>query len=328
METEPRYCYRHPDRETGLSCSECGRPICVDCMSVAPVGIRCPEHAGARPRAVAAATRPASAAGRTVRRPAARHGYVIPEFSVTRALVIVNVLVYLLELATGSGINGDSGWIFQHGALVINGFYAGHQLVPVHPGITGAQLTSSIPSLGNVQLIGLQHGEWYRLITAAFLHYGPIHLGMNMLALWWLGQPVEAALGRARFALIYFVAGLAGSAGALILSPNRVTVGASGAIFGVLGALFVLEYHATGRLMGQAMTLIVINIGFSFAVPNISIGGHLGGLAAGALSAVAFISFRQYLPAVGRPALVRGAFVVLLGVIAVAIAYVRVKNLS
>jgi len=242
--------------------------------------------------------------------------------------VIVNVLVYLLELATGSGINGDSGWIFQHGALVINGFYAGHQLVPVHPGITGAQLTSSIPSLGNVQLIGLQHGEWYRLITAAFLHYGPIHLGMNMLALWWLGQPVEAALGRARFALIYFVAGLAGSAGALILSPNSVTVGASGAIFGVLGALFVLEYHATGRLMGQAMTLIVINIGFSFAVPNISIGGHLGGLAAGALSAVAFISFRQYLPAVGRPALVRGAFVVLLGVIAVAIAYVRVKNLS
>ena len=287
-------------------------------MTVAPVGIRCPEHAGTRPRAVATATRPASAASKTVRRTAARHGYVIPEFSVTRALVVANVVVYLLELLTGSGINADSGWIFQHGALVVNGGYAGHQLVPLHPGAT----------VQGVTLHGLEHGEWYRLITAAFLHYGPIHLGMNMLALWWLGQPVEAALGRARFALIYFVAGLAGSAGALILSPNSVTVGASGAIFGVLGALFVLEYHATGRLMGQAMTLIVINIGFSFAVPNISIGGHLGGLAAGALSAIAFVSFRQYYPAVGRPALVRGAFVVGLGVLAVVIAYVRVKNLS
>jgi membrane associated rhomboid family serine protease len=287
-------------------------------MTVAPVGIRCPDHAGARPRAVVTATRPATVATKRVRRTAARHGYVIPEFSVTRALVFANVLVYLAELATGSGINGDAGWIFQRGALVVNGGYAGKQLVALHPGVTVA----------GVNLVGLEHGEWWRLITAAFLHYGPIHLGMNMLALWWLGQPVEAALGRARFTLIYFVAGLAGSAGALLLSPNEVTVGASGAIFGILGALFVLEYHATGRLLGQAMTLIVINIAFSFAVPNISIGGHLGGLAAGVLSAIAFVSFRQYYPAVGRPALVRGAIVVAIGVLAVVIAYIRVKNLS
>ena len=312
---EPRYCYRHPDRETGLSCSECGRPICVDCMTVAPVGIRCPEHAGARPRAVAAATRPASVAGKTVRRTAARHGYVIPEFSVTRLLVIANVAVYLLELLTGSGINGDSGWIFQHGALVINGRYFGHQLGAFPPGYP----------LGTV---GLEHGEWWRLITAAFLHYGPIHLGMNMLALWWLGQPVEAALGRTRYLLIYFTAGLAGSTGALLLNPNDVTVGASGAIFGILGALFVLEYHATGRVVGQAMTLIVINIAFSFAVPNISIGGHLGGLVAGVLGTIALISFRQYYPAVGRPAIVRGSIVVAIAVAAVVIAYVRVKHLS
>ncbi len=324
---EPRYCYRHPDRETGLSCSECGRPICVDCMTVAPVGIRCPEHAGQRPRAVTTATKPATVASKRVRRTAARHGYVIPEFSVTRALVIANVLVYLFELLTGSGVNGDSGWIFQHGALVVNGVYIGHQLAPIHPGITGAQLGSD-PAFAHIQLVGLQHGEWWRLITAAFLHYGPIHLGMNMFALWWLGQPVEAALGRARFALIYFVAGLAGSTGALLLSPNEVTVGASGAIFGILGALFILEYHATGRLMGQAMTLIVINIAFSFAVPNISIGGHLGGLAAGALSTVALVSFRSVYPVVGRAALFRGAIVVAIGLIAVAIAYARVKNLT
>jgi membrane associated rhomboid family serine protease len=311
---EPRYCYRHPDRETGLSCSECGRPICVDCMTVAPVGIRCPDHAGQRPRAVTAATKPASVATKRVRRTAARHGYVIPEFSVTRALVIANVGVYLLELLTGSGVNATSGWIFQHGALVVNGVYFNHTIGVIPPGQPG--------------LIGLQHGEWWRLVTAAFLHYGPIHLGMNMLALWWLGQPVEAALGRARFTLIYFVAGLAGSAGALLLSPNEVTVGASGAIFGILGSLFVLEYHATGRLMGQAMTLIVINIGFSFAVPNISIGGHLGGLAAGVLSTVAFVSFRNVYPAVGRAALFRGAIVVAIGILAIVIAYARVKNLT
>jgi membrane associated rhomboid family serine protease len=288
-------------------------------MTVAPVGIRCPEHAGQRPRAVAAATKPASVAGKRVRRTAARHGYVIPEFSVTRALVIVNVLVYLLELLTGSGVDGTSGWIYQHGALVVNGTYFNNTLVAVHPG-------QAIPQ--GLPAVGLEHGEWWRLLTAAFLHYGPIHLGMNMLALWWLGQPVEAAIGRARFTLIYFVAGLAGSAGALLLSPNSVTVGASGAIFGILGALFVLEYHATGRLMGQAMTLIVINIAFSFAVPNISIGGHLGGLAAGVLSTVAFVSFRNVYPAVGRAALFRGAIVVGIGVLAVVIAYARVKNLT
>jgi membrane associated rhomboid family serine protease len=313
---EPRYCYRHPDRETGLSCSECGRPICVDCMTVAPVGIRCPDHAGQRPRAVTAATKPASVATKRVRRTAARHGYVIPEFSVTRALVIANVGVYLLELLTGSGVDGTSGWIYQHGALVINGIYARNSLYPV-------PLHAAAPGL-----VGLAHGEWWRLITAAFLHYGPIHLGMNMLALWWLGQPVEAALGRARFTLIYFVAGIAGSAGALVLSPNDVTVGASGAIFGILGSLFILEYHATGRLMGQAMTLIVINIAFSFAVPNISIGGHLGGLAAGALSTIAFVSFRNVYPAVGRAALFRGAIVVAIGILAIVIAYARVKNLT
>ena len=310
---EPRYCYRHPDRETGLSCSECGRPICVDCMTVAPVGIRCPEHAGARPRAVVAASRPASIAGKRVRRTAARHGYVFPEFSVTRLLVIANVLVYLAELAGGSGIDGNSGWIFQHGALVRNGIYFQHTILP--PGVFGVA--------GN---IGLAHGEWWRLITAAFLHYGPIHLGLNMLALWWLGPPVEAALGRARYLVLYLAAGLAGSAGALILNPNSVTLGASGAIFGILGALLILEYQVTGSLMGQAMTLIVINIAFSFAVSNISVGGHIGGLIAGILGTVALISFRRYYPAVGRAGVVRSGVVVLIGVLSVVIAYFKVHS--
>jgi membrane associated rhomboid family serine protease len=300
---EPKYCYRHPDRETGLSCSECGRPICVDCMTVAPVGIRCPEHAGARPRAVVAASRPASIAGKRVRRTAARHGYVIPEFSVTRLLVVVNVLIYLAELAGGGTVSGTNNWIFDHGALVINATYA------------------------DGTAAGLAHGEWWRLITAAFLHYGPLHLGLNMLALWWLGSPVEAALGRGRYVLLYFASGLAGSAGALLLSPNAITVGASGAIFGILGALLVLEYQVTGSLAGQAMTLIVINLAFSAGFSsNISLGGHVGGLIAGILGTIALVSFRRYYPVVGRAGLVRAGAVVAIGVLSVVIAYLKVHG--
>ncbi len=103
-----------------------------------------------------------------------------------------------------------------------------------------------------------------------------------MLALWWLGSVVEQALGTWRFLLVYFVSGLAGSAGALLLSnPGQLTVGASGAIYGILGALLILEWLQTGSLAGPAMTLIVLNLAFSFAIPGISIGGHLGGLVGG-----------------------------------------------
>src|SRR5712691_298313 len=264
-------------------------------MTVAPVGIRCPEPAGVRPRAVVAATRPTSIAGKRVRRTAARHGYVIPEFSITRLLVVVNVVIYLAELAAGGTVSGTNNWIFDHGALIRNTccYSNGHPL-------------------------GLAHGEWWRLITAAFLHYGPLHLGLNMLALWWLGSPVEAALGRVRYVLLYFAAGLAGSTGALLLTPNAFTVGASGAIFGILGALLVLEYQVTGSLAGQAMTLIVINLAFSAGFSsNISLGGHVGGLIAGILGTVAFVAFRRHYPAVGTAGIVRGAAVVTIGVISV-----------
>ena len=128
--------------------------------------------------------------------------------SVTATLIAINVGIYFLQLAGGASINASSGWIYQHGALY-----------------------------GPL----VAHGDWYRLISAAFLHYGPIHLGMNMLALWWIGRPLEDYLGPIRYLLLYLVSGLAGSAGALIVNPTAVTVGASGAIFGILGAAIVLE---------------------------------------------------------------------------------------
>jgi membrane associated rhomboid family serine protease len=209
---------------------------------------------------------------------------------VTRALVAINVGVYLAELANGSGINADRGYFFQNGALY-GPFVA--------------------------------HGDWWRLFTAMFLHYGPIHLGLNMLALYWFGTVVEGAIGHLRFLVLYLVSGLAGSAGALLLTPSSPTVGASGAIFGVLGALLILEWLATGSFAGPALTLIVVNLAFTFAVPNISAGGHLGGLAAGIVGMFAFAKLRSF-----RQPYLGVAAVVLIGVLSVAIAYWKVRGLA
>ena len=151
-EPEPRTCYRHPDRETGLSCSECGRSICYECMTPAAVGIRCPEHSG-KAQGVQRVTR-------TVQ----RAGFESVGAYVTKALVAINVAVYLAELAAGGTIDGTGNRIYFDGALY-------------GPAVAA--------------------GDWWRLLSAPFLHYGPIHLGMNMLALWWFGQPLEHALGSA-----------------------------------------------------------------------------------------------------------------------------------
>ena len=273
-------CYRHPDRETGVSCSDCGRGICPDCMTFGAVGIRCPDHSG-QPRGAAKVVQSAQ------RRSASRPGIV------TTTLIAINVGIYLLQLAGGASINANSGWIFQHGAL-----YG--------------------PLVAD--------GDWYRLITAAFLHYGPIHLGMNMLALWWIGRPLESYLGPFRYLLLYLVSGLAGSAGALIANPEAVTVGASGAIFGILGAAIVLERQQTYVLGGSAITLLVVNLAFTFAVPGISIGGHLGGLAGGALCILALSRFGKGNAAYSRIDLVSIASLVAVGLLSVAVAYWKVRG--
>jgi membrane associated rhomboid family serine protease len=283
-------CYRHPNRETGLSCSECGRPICTECMTMAPVGIRCPDHSG-RAQGVARVTRSAR-----------RFGYEGIGALVTRTLVAINVLVYLAELATGGNLNGIGSSIYEKGVLI----------------------ASALDSHGNI--IGVAHGDWWRLITAAFLHYGPIHLGMNMLALWWFGAPLEQALGRARFLLLYVVSGLAGSAGALVASPTSPTVGASGAIFGILGAAFVIERQGTPIFGGSALGMIVLNLAFTFFVPNISIGGHLGGLAGGALGTLALSRFGRGHAIYGRAGIVGVLGVVAIGVASVVIAYWKVRG--
>jgi membrane associated rhomboid family serine protease len=131
-------------------------------------------------------------------------------------------------------------------------------------------------------------GEVYRLVTSGFLHAGLFHLLLNMYVLYILGTMLEPGIGRVRFLLIYFVSLLAGSFGALLLDPNKVTVGASGAIFGLMGAAVVVMRNRGINPMQSGLPLwIGINLVFSFAVPGISIGGHVGGLVGGTLAAIA-----------------------------------------
>jgi membrane associated rhomboid family serine protease len=281
VEKTKMYCYRHPNRETGVSCSECGRGICPDCMVFAPVGIRCPEHAG---RAQGAARMTTG-----VRRAAFEGQGAL----VTKILIGINVLVFLINLAQGSTLGQVSGSLFEKGALYIHG--------------------------------GLDQGEWWRLITAAFLHGNLIHIALNMIVLWFVGAPVEMAIGRGRFLALYLISGLAGSAGALIFSPNAVTVGASGAIFGILGAALVLEFQRNYVLGGQALGLIVVNLVLTFAVPNISRGGHIGGLIGGALCMLAMSRFGRTHAIYGRPGLVGVLGMITVAVASVGIAYWRVQ---
>ena len=278
-------CYRHPDRETGLSCSECGRPICTDCVTFAPVGLRCPDHAASSGGGGGVQQRAQRAVRRTTR--------VGPtDAIVTKILVAANLIVYLITVAQspfGNKWDNPGGSLFNDWAL---------------------------------QGFAVANGDWYRLVTAMFLHGSLLHLAFNMLALWWLGSIVEQAMGSLRFLLVYFVSGLAGSAGALLLSnPGQITVGASGAIYGILGALLILEWLQTGSLAGPAMTLIVLNLALSLVIPGISIGGHLGGLVGG-ISATWVLTQTRY----ARSPLIGPGLVVLIGVISIAVAYVRVEN--
>ncbi len=228
-------------------------------MNFGPVGIRCPDHAGVAGQA-AAPRRAVRQAGRSLE----RYGPFI-----TYALIGINVGVYFLQLLMGAGINANTGWIYEHGVLV----------------------DRAIDSSG--QTVGVAEGEWWRLLTAAFLHYGPVHLGLNMLVLWFIGPALEDYLGHARYALLYVVSGLAGSAGALLWSPHALTVGASGAIWGIMGAALVLEARRIYVFGGQAMGLVVFNLAITFLIPGISIGGHIGGLVGGGLAALAFSSLRR-----------------------------------
>jgi membrane associated rhomboid family serine protease len=164
--------------------------------------------------------------------------------------------------------------------------------------------SSSINQLGRhlaLSRTGVGDGEYYRLISAAFIHFGALHIAFNMYALYLLGGALERYAGALRFGIIYGISALTGSLGALILPPNGLTAGASGAIFGLMGAMLVLERQRGVALLGGSIGgLLVINLLITFGVPNISIGGHIGGLAGGILSGVVLSGFGRGHLAYGR----------------------------
>jgi membrane associated rhomboid family serine protease len=252
-------------------------------MTFGAVGIRCPDHASTGGKA---------AAPRRATRRASRSISLSGPF-VTQALIAINVGIYLFELLLGGEINGTGNAIYEHGVLV----------------------TNAIDSNGNT--IGVAEGEWWRLISAAFLHYGPLHLGLNMLVLWMIGPALEDFLGHGRYLLLYIVSGLAGSAGALVWTPDAATVGASGAIWGIMGAALILEWRKIYVFGGQALGLVVFNLAITFLIPGISIGGHVGGLIGGGAAALAFLALRR------TPALATLA-VAGIGVLAVGVSVMQV----
>ena len=295
----PRYCYRHPDRETGLSCSECGRPICYECMTPAPVGLRCPEHSG-KPQGIQKVARAVTGTG------ASRFN------AVTLTLIGINVAVALVEFASGRYSTFTDNWIFNHGALFASGAY-------VQGGVGTLAAHQAAPGF---HLVGVANGEWWRMFTAMFLHVNFFHIAMNMYSLYFAGSILEQVIGRWRFLLLYLAAGLAGSAGALIYTPERPTVGASGAIFGILGALFVLERRQHINTGGQVAGLIVINLIITFVFNSfISVGGHVGGLIGGIILMWVLLQYR-------RSVALSVAASVGVALLSFALAYARLRHYS
>jgi membrane associated rhomboid family serine protease len=270
-------------------------------MTPAPVGLRCPEHSG-KPQGVQRVVQPAQRAvtGVGSRRVNA----------VTLALIGINVAVYAVELAMGGTIDGGSNWIFAHGALVVNGITQGGNLAGLPPHEV----------LGGFKVVGVAHGDWWRIVTAAFLHVGPLHLGLNMYSLFYAGTLLEHMIGRWRFALLYLASGIAGSAGAILWSPNQVSLGASGAIFGILGGLYVLERRGHIATGGQIGMLIVLNLIFTFALSSyISVGAHVGGLIAGVVLMLLLAQYR-------RSAAMSVAGTVAIVVVSLVLAYSKIRG--
>jgi len=215
-------------------------------MTTTPVGMRCPECAGERTQV----RNPIGAAGRN-------------DAPATYALIALCVIAYLAELGGGGGLSGTGG-----GTATEEG------------GLFAYGLNSS----GDA--IGVAFGQPYRLVTAAFLHAGLIHLAFNMFALYILGTLLEPAIGTARFLGIYFVSVLSGSFLVMVMDPEQLTVGASGGIFGLMSAAFLIARHrGLDELASQIGFFVIINLVITFSVNNISIGGHIGGLIGGAVAA-------------------------------------------
>ncbi|WP_431996288.1 rhomboid family intramembrane serine protease [Streptomyces fungicidicus] len=244
-------CYRHPERETGIRCTRCERPICPECMVDASVGFQCPEcvREGRGTGHAPAASVPRTIAGGAV---------AADPRLVTKILLGINLAVFLA--------------------------------VQVRPSLVrDLYLIGAWPPAPFLPTQGVAEGEWYRLFTSMFTHQEIWHIAFNMLGLWWLGGPLEQALGRARYLTLYLISGLAGGALTYLLaSGTTASLGASGAIFGLFGATAVLMRRLKYD-MRPVIALLVINLIFTFGWSNIAWQAHIGGLVAGVVIGYAMV---------------------------------------
>ena len=263
----PPVCYRHTDRETWIRCQRCSRPICPDCMRSAAVGFQCP-----------ACVKEGSRETRQARTPYGGQRVSDPRLT-TFVMIGLNALVWLAIQATGR--SGSA--LIDKLALLPQGTCGGPN-GGYYPNATQATCPA-----GGTWVHGVSDGAWWQLMTSAFTHVQVLHIGFNMLALFFLGPMLETVLGRWRFLAVYLVSALSGSAAVMLFAnPHSQTLGASGAIFGLMGALAVMALKVRGQVQ-SVFTWIALNLVFTFTISGISWQGHIGGLVGGALIGTAMV---------------------------------------
>lgn len=261
------FCYRHPDRQSFVLCQRCLRTICPDCQTPAAVGVVCPECLKAQQKARTPAQVKADRRwGRSTAAPMSAYG---GRPVMTYGITAVTGLVYLFQLIPGLPVQE---WLLLFAPWL-------------YPELTGTF-------------------EPWRLFTVLLVHSSFWHVGLNMLALWMLGRSLEPLLGRWRFLTLYLLSGLGGSVAVALLGFTTPVVGASGAIFGLFGALLVIGRNIGANISGIAIVL-AINLALSFAPlvvralggstagPGVSWQAHIGGLAAGALVGYVYAKTRS-----------------------------------
>lgn len=254
-------CYRHPGRPTGVRCQRCGRPICGACMVAAPVGYQCPEcvQVGLRETRQYQVSRRSRSQTTTV------------------TLLAMNLVLFAATFVTGRIASPLFGLL----ALTPTG------MCERGGGYYTGGTPESCAAFGGNWVPGVADGAVWQILTSAFMHLDVTHIAFNMFALWVLGPQLEAFLGHARYLALYLVSAFAGSAAVMWFAPpTTTTVGASGALFGLMGALLVVVWRQGGDVR-NILFWVGANLVFTFMVSGISWQGHLGGLVGGLLAAAA-----------------------------------------
>ncbi|MDR1833928.1 MAG: rhomboid family intramembrane serine protease [Propionibacteriaceae bacterium] len=289
------FCYRHLDRPTYIRCQHCGKPICTECMISAAVGFQCPDCV----KQAAKQTRKAKKVS------LGRLGSSPILASVT--IIAINVLIWLgilLSEVLGGRLSAYLS-LSLHGSCQLAdqpGYYL--------PGVTSGAICAAQGG-GTVWVPGFGEGAFWQPLTSMFTHEAPLHLLFNMVALWFLGPMLERIVGRGRFLALYLISGLAGSVAVIWLSgADTSTLGASGAIFGLMGGTLVIA-HKVGAPVRQILFWIGLNVVFTFASQGISWQGHIGGLIGG-LVVAAILAYGPSSPKDRTRILLLGGLTVLL----------------